>query len=101
MLTYTVEQEDKLFADYAAHPDKIVINPIVDGRIVGMMTFEPGARRKSAHQGEFGMSIHPDFQGQGIGAHMLTALIEWAESNPGHQKAWLLRRRRHHGSRSS
>ena len=38
----------------------------VDGRILPVMTFGP-------------ISIHPDFQGQGYGAQLLEASMEWAK----------------------
>jgi len=33
-------------------------------------------------QGSFGMSVHPKFQGLGIGKMMLEILLEWAQKNP-------------------
>jgi RimJ/RimL family protein N-acetyltransferase len=79
---YTAEQEDEMLRSYLEHPDKVIIAPKINGRIIGMMDFRPGARKKNSHQGELGMSVHPDFQGEGIGRHMLEALITWARKNP-------------------
>lgn len=80
--TYTVEQENEMLENYLKHPDKVIIVPKVDGKIVGMMNFSCGSRKRVAHQGEFGMSVHPDFQGIGIGKAMLEALVSWAIENP-------------------
>jgi RimJ/RimL family protein N-acetyltransferase len=79
---YTAEQEDDMIRSYLEHPDKVIIAPKINGRIIGMMDFRPGARKKNSHHGEFGMSVHPDFQGEGIGRHMLETLIDWAQKNP-------------------
>jgi len=79
---YTAEQEDDMLRSYLEHPDKVIIAPKINGRIIGMMDFSPGTRKKNSHQGEFGMSVHPDFHGDGIGRHMLEALITWAKKNP-------------------
>jgi RimJ/RimL family protein N-acetyltransferase len=78
-LRFTVEQEDELLGAYLASSDQVIIAPMVGGKIVGMMDFRPGSRRRNSHQGEFGMSVHPDYQGIGIGRMMLEALIAWAE----------------------
>lgn len=80
--TYTTSQEDEMIQSYSDHPDKLILVPEVDGKIVGMLNFSVGARRKNAHQGEFGISLLPAFQGLGIGQLLLQALIEWARANP-------------------
>jgi RimJ/RimL family protein N-acetyltransferase len=80
--TFTVEQQAARITSYLEHPDKVIIVPKVGGKIVGMMDFLCGSRKRIAHQGEFGMSVHPDYQGRGIGRKMLEALIDWATSNP-------------------
>jgi RimJ/RimL family protein N-acetyltransferase len=54
-----------------------------DDQIVGYMDFTVRAeRRRISHKGSFGMSIHPDFQGQGIGRAMLKHLILWVKTHP-------------------
>jgi len=78
----TVEREEQMIKDFLNHPNKVMIVPKVDGKIVGMMDFSGGHRSRIAHQGEFGMSVHPDFQGQGIGRLMLEELIRWTTAQP-------------------
>lgn len=78
----TVQQENEMIQTFLEHPDKLIITPMVDGKIVGMLDFSAGSRRKISHQGEFGMSLLPQFQGQGIGDMMLKALIAWASAHP-------------------
>lgn len=79
--TYTAEQEEEMIRKHQENPNKIIITPKVSGRIVGMLDFSNGHRNRIAHYGEFGMSVHPDFQGIGIGKMMLEALLNWAKSN--------------------
>lgn len=80
--SYTAEQEEDMIRGHGEHPDKLIITPKVLGRIIGMLDFSPGHRNRIAHYGEFGMSIHPDYQGIGIGQMMLEALLSWAKKNP-------------------
>ena len=79
--TYTIEHENDMIKSYGEHPDKLILTPRIDGKIVGMMDFTVGHRRRASHQGELGTSVHPDFRGQGIGQMIMDALIEWAEQN--------------------
>jgi RimJ/RimL family protein N-acetyltransferase len=80
--TFTAEQEEEKISRFLSDPDKLILTPKIDGRIIGMLDFSQGHRNRVAHFGEFGMSIHPDFQGIGIGRMMLDALLSWAKANP-------------------
>jgi L-phenylalanine/L-methionine N-acetyltransferase len=50
----------------------------VDGRVVGEATVhvEPAARR--GHVGSFGMDVHDDFQGRGVGTALMEAIVDLA-----------------------
>jgi RimJ/RimL family protein N-acetyltransferase len=50
----------------------------VDGRVVGVLTFEGGQTPRIQHTGEFGISILQEYWGIGIGRQLVAALIEWA-----------------------
>lgn len=80
--TITQEQQEKRIQTLLDHPDYLIIVANVDGKIVGTLDFLCGKQRKIAHHGSFGMSIHPEFQGMGIGRAMLESLLEWATANP-------------------
>jgi RimJ/RimL family protein N-acetyltransferase len=78
----TVEQEEDMIESFLEHPDKLIILPRIDGRMVGMTHFDCGTRRKTAHQGSFGTSVLREFCGIGVGQAMLDALVTWARANP-------------------
>jgi RimJ/RimL family protein N-acetyltransferase len=80
--TYTVEQENELIRKYLEHPDQIVIIPEVEGRIVGMLDFRAGTKKRDGHTGEFGISLLPEFQRQGIGSFLMETFLDWAKANP-------------------
>jgi len=50
----------------------------VNGEVVGLLDFFPKAKKKIAHTGEFGISVHPNYQGMGIGGTMIEMLLHWA-----------------------
>ena len=51
----------------------------IDGRVVGVLGLhiEPPARRR--HVGSIGMGVHDDFQGQGVGSALMSAMINLAD----------------------
>jgi len=50
--------------------------------IVGMLDFHGGKKRRIAHKGVFGISVHPHWQNKGIGRLLLSSLIEWVKEHP-------------------
>ncbi len=80
--TYTVEQEEKITIKHLEHPDQLMIAPEVNGRLVGLLNFSPGGRRRNSHQGEFGVSVLPEYHGLGLGRVMVEALLKWAIRAP-------------------
>jgi RimJ/RimL family protein N-acetyltransferase len=80
--TVTIDQQIERIKSFREHPDKLMIAPTVDGKVVGLIDFSVGNRRKISHQGAFGMTVLPSLQNQGIGRMMLESVLEWASTNP-------------------
>lgn len=59
------------------------------GMILGELTFRNGNRRKVAHQGDFGISVHAEWRGRGIGRALIETLIEWATAHDTIEKIFL------------
>jgi RimJ/RimL family protein N-acetyltransferase len=53
----------------------------IGGRIIGNLTFRLGKRPKTAHVGEFGIVVHKNYWGLGIGQLLIEQLIQWARKN--------------------
>jgi len=52
------------------------------GQVVGMVNFVGGNRSRDMHDGEFGLSVHKDYFGRGIGSKLMDYLMRWGQKNP-------------------
>ena len=80
-LTMTVKEEGEWIKSNIDNPNHLIIVAEIEGQIVGQLDFANGHRERIAHTGEFGMSVHKDFRGCGIGGLLLESLIMWCRSN--------------------
>lgn len=63
--------------------------PTPEGGMIGGLHFSNGNRRKVAHHGHFGISVHADWRGLGVGSALISALLHWAAANPTIEKVCL------------
>ena len=80
--TLTIEEEAKWLGDHLEHPDDLVIVAEAGEAMIGLLNFKAMRRRRLAHHGSLGMSVHPDWRSQGVGFALLSKLLEWARANP-------------------
>ncbi|MBI3556958.1 MAG: GNAT family N-acetyltransferase [Deltaproteobacteria bacterium] len=73
-----IEEEVRWIETHVEDPCKLAIVAEIEGRIVGMLTFENGHRRRIAHTGELGMTIVKEWRENGIGTALLATLVQWA-----------------------
>lgn len=52
----------------------------VDGRVVGNIGFEHSTRPRTAHCASFGIGVHDDFHGNGIGSKLIATVIDLADN---------------------
>jgi len=78
----TPEDEEMWIRQHAEHPAQALLLAEVDGKVVGLIHFEPGSRKRQAHTGELAMNVAPDWREQGVGRCLLDALIAWATAYP-------------------
>jgi RimJ/RimL family protein N-acetyltransferase len=81
-LTFTVEQEAQWLKSNIDNDCHLVLVAEVSGKIVGQLDFSNGLKKLISHTGEFGMGVHKDYRGLGIGAFLLGELINWAQEHP-------------------
>jgi RimJ/RimL family protein N-acetyltransferase len=78
----TIEQEEAWIQSHASDEGKILLVAITQDELIGSLQFRNGARRRLAHQGDFGMSVRKEWRGRGVGSALIRALIAWGRANP-------------------
>jgi len=87
--TITAQQERTWISNFNEDPNSIIFIAKVQHRMVGLLFFVGGSKKKNAHTGELGISVHPEWQGLGIGQQLMGSLIQWAQNNPAIEKIFL------------
>src|SRR4051812_2214416 len=76
-LTLTVEQEREWLKSNIEDESHLIIVAESNGKVIGQLDFSNGHRKRNAHTGQFGMGVHKDFRGVGIGSLLIGALVDW------------------------
>ena len=65
-----------------AEPPEGVYNlvAVVDGKVVGQLGLHTSSRPRRRHVGSFGIGVHDDWQGRGVGKALLKACVEMADN---------------------
>ena len=87
--TITVENEKIWINNFNQNLNALVLVAELGTQIIGLLFFIPNAKKKNSHTGEFGVSVHPDFQGINIGRLLIEELLVWARLNAHIEKVYL------------
>lgn len=79
--TFTVEQQASMIKSHADDPNHLILVCEIDGKVVGQLDFTNGHKKRIAHTGDFGIGVHKDHRGMGLGSLLLEGLIKWANAN--------------------
>jgi len=78
-LHLTIEKEEAIFEDYAKRENALYLVAEYGGQIAGTLNFAGGTKKRTAHTGEFGISVRKDYWSKGIGKALIARMIEWSE----------------------
>lgn len=78
----TVEQENDFIREQLEIPGNLMLVPVINGKIAGLLNFTIGKKRRISHYGDFGVSLLPEVQSQGVGRVLMEVFLAWAKSNP-------------------
>ncbi|KWX71102.1 GNAT family acetyltransferase [Paenibacillus riograndensis] len=76
----TAADFEQLIRQDAARDRNLFLVAAVDGRLAAFCRCEGNLLKRMAHQAEFGIGVLQEYWGLGIGSHMLSAAIAWAEA---------------------
>lgn len=76
----TLEEEVAWIKRLSENPNEIVLVAESNSTIIGIIDVNAGKRRRLAHTCTFGISVHPEWRGRGVGTIMLTQLFKWFHS---------------------
>lgn len=78
----SLKQEREFLQEYLLSKGRLAIVAELNHEIIGFLNFQNGRKLRNQHTGEFGMSVSTAYHNQGVGRSLLTALLDWARSNP-------------------
>lgn len=85
----STEYQRSWIASINQNPSSLLLVAEMDDHIVGLLFFVQNEKFKNSHTGEFGVSVHPQFQGTGIGRQLIITLLNWARTNGAIEKVYL------------
>ena len=77
----SIDQERNWIKSHIDNENHLILIVEKEGQLIGQLDFSNGHRQRIEHTGEFGMGVHKDFRGQGVGGILLQALITWATAH--------------------
>jgi RimJ/RimL family protein N-acetyltransferase len=77
-INISVEQEEAFIENAFQKENALFIVAEVSGKVVGNLNFSGGPRQRTAHVGEFGVSVLKEYWGSGIGEELIKYLINWS-----------------------
>lgn len=87
--TITLEEEKTWISNALNNAAAIILIAEHDGQVIGLLDFSAKNKKKIAHIGELGVSVHPNWQGNGIGQKLIETLLAWATENDQIEKVFL------------
>ena len=78
----TVEEERKMIQAAITEDGQQLVIALAEGQIVGGCTCRGPSHPALRHTVGLGIDIIPEYRGCGVGNALMTAMMEWAESNP-------------------
>jgi RimJ/RimL family protein N-acetyltransferase len=76
---FTYDEERNYLENIRRSENAIYLLGFLDDTLISALSFSCEQRERTMHTGEFGVTVLEAYWGLGIGAAMLTTLIEWAK----------------------
>src|SRR6056297_3025932 len=73
--------EKKMICLHAERENCVFFIALKGKKVLGMLNFVGGNRSRDKHDGEFGLSVHKEQFGMGIGTMLVENLMRWGQKN--------------------
>lgn len=87
--TITVEGEMEWIKKINNNPNSLLLIAKLNNKIIGFLFFIQNSKKKISHTGEFGVNVHPEYQGMGVAHNLVERLLKWAKQNEQIEKVYL------------
>ena len=77
----TIEQQEAFIENIFKKENALFIIADINGRVIANLNFSGGPRPRTAHTGEFGVSVLKAYWGKGIGETLIKYLIDWSKTS--------------------
>lgn len=77
----SIEDEEKVIENSLKKENKLFIIAEYEDEIIGNLNFSGGSRQRTAHTGEFGISVLEEYWGNKIGEELINYLITWGKES--------------------
>jgi RimJ/RimL family protein N-acetyltransferase len=78
---FTDDQEKQFISNIKNKENSLYIVAIVDGKIIGSLSFISSPRKRLMHRGDMGIAVLKDYWGIGVGTCLMDYFLKWAYSN--------------------
>src|SRR5688500_7358196 len=73
----TLAEEEQILANYVNRSNALFLVAEFDGKLIGNTNVDGNQRKILRHTAVFGMGMHKEWQGCGLGTAILKAAIDW------------------------
>ncbi|HVF98546.1 MAG TPA: GNAT family N-acetyltransferase [Chloroflexia bacterium] len=77
----SVQEEEAFIEHMVAAPNCLILVVEAEGKIVGILTCNGGARRAMRHAVTLGITLHKHYRDKGLGHQLMQRTLDWARSS--------------------
>ncbi|MEF9952926.1 MAG: GNAT family N-acetyltransferase [Clostridium sp.] len=77
----TYDQQFSYISRVSDSKNSCFLVAIIDGVIVGSLTFVSSSRKRMEHRGEMGVAVLKDYWNIGVGKSLIDCFLKWAKTN--------------------
>lgn len=92
----TLEKERAFLKSIIDSENAVMYIAEIDGEIAGQLHYKGGAKNRTRHDGDFGISVQKKYWNNGIGKALINEMIKWANTSKYCEKINLLVRDDNH-----